>query len=329
MAKKINQKKLAPIEEPELTESEELEEGEDFDYEEEFDDEAAELEDEDMDDEPVSDIHEDGDFDEEVDDDQGLEDANALEEEPIEEEELHDQQEQAPAKVIVVDGKKLDLLAQNISKGNVGSIRTVTKIFNSVFGEKKTIATAAVYNIPRTDVLNRLLQVFLVDCAAQIVNLPDNKKNKIVVLTFLKGIYEYLKKLENEAVAVFLLTHLKTIYPLYLKFKTLNKKMIKEVIELWGKSQLFSTKFHSYTLIKLIIANNENDTRKLIFQKILNAYLKYASNLTWRTYTNFVFMRNCVTDSVSLAMEVTYVVLFDKLREMVSKVLDISKNKVI
>ena len=329
MAKKFNQNKFAPVVEPGPSESEELEEDLGESSEESFDGEASEMEDENMNDEPVSDIQEDGDFDEEADDDQGMEGVQAFQEEQPEEELEQHEQEEAPAKVIVVDAKKLELLAQNVSKGNVGSIRTITKIFNSVFGEKQSIATAAVYNIPQTTVLNRLLHVFLVDCATQIAKLPDNKKNKIVVLTFLKGIYEYLKKLENEAVAVFLLTHLKTIYPLYLKFKTLNKKIIREIVELWGKSQLFSTKFHSYTLIKLIITHNENENRKFIFQKLLNAYLKYASNLTWRTYTNFIFMRNCVTDSVPLAMEVTYVVLFDKLREMVSKVVDISKNKVI
>jgi hypothetical protein len=328
MTKKINQKKYAHVEEHELTESEELEEDFGEDLDEDFDDEASEFDDEDMEDEPVSDIHEDGDFDEEEDIGQGMDDQNAFEEENIQEEDQNENPEQTPAKVILVDGKKLELLAQNVSKGNVGSIRTITKIFNSVFGEKKTIATAAVYNIPRTDVLNRLLNVFLVDCAAQIAKLPDSQKNKIVVMTYLKGIYEYLKKLENESVAVFLLTHLKTIYPLYSKFKTLNKKIIKEIIDLWGKSQLFSTKFHCYILMKTIITTNENETRRLAFYKMLSAYLKYASNITWRTYTNFVFMRNCVTDSVALSMEIAYVVLFDKLKEMVAKVVDISKNKV-
>ena len=144
MTKRIAPKKYAPAEEVPESDSEEFD-----DEDGEFDDEDGEFDDEDSDDEPVSDLEEDGDFNEnelneEFDDTQAFdEEAESQVQEEVEED---NQNEQPEAKVIELDSRRLSQLNDNVVKGNIGSIRTVIKIFNSVFSDKKSIATASIYN---------------------------------------------------------------------------------------------------------------------------------------------------------------------------------------
>ena len=254
--------------------------------------------------------------------DENFEEQDGADEQPNQE------AEEKPTKMIEIDARRLSQLELNINQGCLASIRTVIKIFNSVFCEKKTTANSVVYTIPTSKLLNALLQLLLVNCAKQLRELELTPENRVIFLNYVKGICEYLNKLENEAALAFLLSKLKDIYPLFLAFKTVNKKLTKTIIDIWGRSQLFSTKFHAYVIIKAMIEMNDNDAKKFIFQKLLSSHIKYASNLTWRTYTNFIFMTNCVADAVYLEMEISYVVIFDKLRELAEKITQISKNKV-
>ena len=245
-----------------------------------------------------------------------------------EDEDEEDGQNGASPKLLEIDQNRLAVLKKSIDGGSLASIRMAVKLFAFIFNDKKLIANSVIYNVSHPKLLNSLMQIFFVDCPKKLLALPKSEKNDIVLRTFTKNLYAYIAKVDNESVLSFAFKSLADYYPLFLAFKTLNKKLIKTTLEAWGKYETFSVKFHSYLVIKEMVSHNDNEMKAFALKNFFQAFLSYADSSSWRGYNNYIFMKNCVVDLMGVELDISYVILFDKIKEYAAKIYEISKKKV-
>lgn len=231
------------------------------------------------------------------------------------------------ADVIEITPDRFQQIIRNFQSSSTGSIRSIVKIFSSVFNEQ-TSKSVVKYSVSDPSVLSQIYSLYFDKIPSIISKIVETEKSRILKLSYIKNAFLYLTKTKEEAILASCLNSIKSFYELYLSFPSLNKKLIKFTLNLWSDADKMACKFVCYSLIKKMYELNENESKITIFKNLLLVFAKFSGSISWRNYDKYVFMLNCCCDLAFLNSEISYIVIFDKLKDLSARIIDVSKHKV-
>ena len=176
--------------------------------------------------------------------------------------------------------------------------------------------------------MNDVLDMYYSKLPQLLKSLPAKNDNDFLKLIYLKNCFAFLTSLENEALIVRTLKGIKNFYQMYVEHKTLNKKVIREVINIWARDTNLSVKFNSFVLLKVMITANNNEFKDYIYKNMFDKMVHFAPHYNWHNFDIVVFTRNCMIEAVSLSKEIAYIVIYERLKNLSSLYLEVIKDKV-
>ena len=132
--------------------------------------------------------------------------------------------------IVEVTQQRLQQIMHNMETSKTGGLRSITKIFSSVFNEKSAQKEMSKYVISDPKVMNDIFLLFFSRVGESMMKLPETEPSKLLKLIYLKNTIAYLCKTNDESVKAKCMNFMKKFCSLFLLFPTLNKKLIKSVI---------------------------------------------------------------------------------------------------
>lgn len=230
--------------------------------------------------------------------------------------------------LVMVNSDKIVAINQSLDTKSLKAVKTVIKIFSICFNEKELKNSKLNYQIQNANVMNEILDIYFTKLPSLLQALPTKSENDLLKLIYLKNSFNFLTTLENEALIVRTIKGIKSFYPMFTEHRSLNKKLIREIINLWARENNFSVKFNSFILLKVMITSNDNEFKDYIFKNMIDKMAQYAPHWNWNNLDSIIFTRNCVVEAISLGKEVAYIIMYERLKNLSSLYLEVSKDKV-
>lgn len=240
-------------------------------------------------------------------------------------EEENQEEEEEPAEAIEVTPEMIAHLKGGIASNDLTSARKVINIFTNIFNEKK-LAKGVTYSISKSSILQELVRLFLYEVPRILIPLIKVKKREGLIMVFAKNVLIYLRGLMNPAMEAFTVSSLSVSRPIFISKPSLNSALLKIVAEKWAESDSLSVQLNCFLLLKETIPGGGELAKKLL-NFMLRAFFRKSNNLRWDNYDLFIFKRNCFRELASLEPSISYVVFFDKLREIGNLIVKCSNSK--
>lgn len=239
-----------------------------------------------------------------------------------------DEEEEVESDLLLIDTTHADMLKEKISKGSTKAAKMMIKIFTVCFNEKELKNNSINYQIKNAEAMNNVLETYFEELQG-FFGKGSNKKNlKQLHLIYLKNIHGFLSTLENENLLTRTLSFIKGCYDQFKAFRTLNKKLVREVLSIWQRDPNLSVKFTAFKLIKHMFTQNENDVKDYLFKNMIKSMMNDSSHLNWFNYDKSIFMRNCILEMIAVNPDLTYIIIYENLKQLSELYLKISKDKV-
>lgn len=232
--------------------------------------------------------------------------------------------------IIEVTDQMVELLKKKLSLGHKNAIKMLIQIFSICFNEKELKNSSIIYDINSKKIMNQILDLYFLDTVEVLRNLlkkDKDKKEKVLIMIYLKNSVEFLQTTQNDSLIIRTLNSILHFSDLFIGYPSLNKKLIKSAINIWGNFENFSVKFYSFLLIKKILENSSDEIKNIIFKNMIVIYSRTSSDISWRRYDSIIFSKNCIIESFGLSPEIAYVAIYEKLKMLSSKLIQISKEK--
>ena len=240
-----------------------------------------------------------------------------------------DSEEEAESQdLILVDSAKIESLNKALDAKSLKAVKTVLKIFSICFNEKELKSSKVNYQIHNGKIMNDVLDMYYTKIPDLLNESSFKNDIELLRLIYLKNCLNFLITLENEALIIRTLKGFKSFYPMFIDHKSLNKKLIREVIDIWSRDNNLSVKFNSFILIKTMLTVNDNEFKDYIYKNMFDKLVHYAPHWNWYNFDTMVFVRNCMIEAVSLSKEVAYVIIYERLKNLSALYLDVCKDKV-
>lgn len=230
--------------------------------------------------------------------------------------------------IVLIDSAKIDSLKKDLETKSLKALKTLLKIFSICFNEKELKNANINYQIQNAQVMNEILDIFFQKVPKVLKGLHVKETNDLLRLIYLKNCLYFLSTLDNEALIIRTLKGIKEFYPMFIEHKSLNKKLIREVLNIWGRDNNLSVKFNSFILLKVILKSNDNEFKDYIYKNMVDKMVQYTPHWNWHNFDTITFTRNCVIEAVSISKEVAYIIIYEKIRNISSLYLEVCKEKV-
>ena len=230
--------------------------------------------------------------------------------------------------IIEVTDQMVEVLKQKLSLGHKNAIKMLIQIFSICFNEKELKNSSIKYDINSKKVMNSILDLYFLDTVEYLRKLSKkDDKGKVLIMIYLKNSVEFLQTTQNDSLIIRTVNSIKHFTDLFINYPSLNKKLIKSAINIWGNFENFSVKFYTFLLIKKVLENSSDEIKNIIFKNMIVVYSRTGSDITWRRYDTIVFSKNCIIESFGFSPEIAYVAIYEKLKMLSSKLVQISKEK--
>ena len=77
-----------------------------------------------------------------------------------------------------------------------------------------------------------------------------------------------------------------------------------------------------------MFTQNENDVKDYLFKNMIKSMMNDSSHLNWFNYDKSIFMRNCILEMIAVNPDLTYIIIYENLKQLSELYLKISKDKV-